>query len=63
MGLELLPSLLPHLQKERMHPSLQRQILSVSHLLPRREAKNNQRWNKQIQLPFLSPSNFLGKAT
>ena len=49
-GLELLLPLLPHLQKEWTHPSLQRKILSVSHLLPWGEAKNNQRWNKQIQL-------------
>ena len=62
-GLELLSSLLPHLQKKQTHPRLQRQILSVSHLLPWGEAKNNQRWNKEIQLPSLSPSNFLGKAT
>ena len=62
-GLELLLPLLPHLQKEWTHPSLQRKILSVSHLLPWGEVKNNQRWNKQIQLLSLSPSNFLEKAT
>lgn len=51
VGLELLPLLLPHLQKKRTS-QFARQILSVSHLLPWGEAKNNQEMNKQIPLTF-----------